>query len=415
MKFDLKKLNWTTKRLADGTIKTYWYAWRGGPLLKGKPGTPEFIASYNKAVASREPVAGEKTFADLIRDYLKGGYFNNMLSPRTQSDYKKKLDAIDKKFGAMPLAACELKETRGVLRRWRDELSVTSPRQADYTWAIMSAVFKHGIQYGDITTNPCALGGRLYDGSRVEVIWASPQVGAFLHQTQYAHMHLPLLIGLWTGQREGDILRLKWSAYDGQVIRLKQRKGQRRGKKKNASAIVVIPVAEPLKAALDAARAARVAARVTPLNLEDETVCLNSEGEPWREGRDGFNGFISSFRKARDKAGIEGVSFGDLRGTAVTRLALSGCTVPEICAITGHSHAEANAILEAHYLHRDPAIAWNAIRKLETSFGTAILSTNGAQIRGAGENENSPDSAESSQTGSQTAAIVPLKRTRKSK
>jgi hypothetical protein len=29
-------------------------------------------------------------------------------------------------------------------------------------------------------------------------------------------------------------------AYDGQVIRLKQRQGQRRGKKKNASAIVAI-------------------------------------------------------------------------------------------------------------------------------------------------------------------------------
>jgi integrase len=40
----------------------------------------------------------------------------------------------------------------------------------------------------------------------------SPQVGAFLHQAQYAHMHLPLLIGLWTGRREGDVLRLKWSA-----------------------------------------------------------------------------------------------------------------------------------------------------------------------------------------------------------
>jgi integrase len=365
VKINLANLNWTNKRLADSSTKTYWYAWRGGPLLKGEPGSPEFMASYQAAIATRTPPAGGKTFADLIRDYLKGGHFNSTLSPRTQSDYKKKLTDIEKKFGSMPLAACELKETRGILRRWRDELSVTSPRQADYTWAIMSAVFKHGIQYGDITTNPCALAGRLYDGSRVEVIWTPPQVGAFLHQTHYAHMHLPLLIGLWTGQREGDILRLKWSAYDGQVIRLKQRKGQRRGKKKNASAIVVIPVAEPLKIALDSARAARLTAKVRPLKIEDETICLNSDGEPWREGRDGFNGFISSFRKAKEKAGVEGVTFGDLRGTAVTRLALSGCTVPEICSITGHSHAEANAILEAHYLHRDPAIAWNAIRKLE--------------------------------------------------
>jgi hypothetical protein len=67
------------------------------------------------------------------------------------------------------------------------------------------------------------------------------------------------------------------------------------------------------------------------------------------------------FSEARKAAGIDGVSFGDLRGTAVTRLALAGCTVPEI----GHSHEDANRILQAHYLHRDPQSAWNAIRKLE--------------------------------------------------
>jgi WD40-like Beta Propeller Repeat len=102
------------------------------------------------------------------------------------------------------------------------------------------AVFRLAVEDGELSVNPCAKGGRLYDGSRVEVIWSSPQVGAFLHQRRFAHIHLPLLIGLWTGQREGDILRLKWSAYDGQVIRLKQRKGRRRGKKKNTAAIVVI-------------------------------------------------------------------------------------------------------------------------------------------------------------------------------
>jgi hypothetical protein len=47
----LKGLNFSRKRLADGTLRTYWYAWRNGPLLRGEPGTPEFIASYNAAVA----------------------------------------------------------------------------------------------------------------------------------------------------------------------------------------------------------------------------------------------------------------------------------------------------------------------------------------------------------------------------
>jgi len=30
--------------------RSYYYAWRGGPRLRGEPGTPEFMASYNEAV-----------------------------------------------------------------------------------------------------------------------------------------------------------------------------------------------------------------------------------------------------------------------------------------------------------------------------------------------------------------------------
>lgn len=32
---------------------TYYYAWRGGPRLRGEPGSPEFMASYNEAIESR--------------------------------------------------------------------------------------------------------------------------------------------------------------------------------------------------------------------------------------------------------------------------------------------------------------------------------------------------------------------------
>ena len=58
-----------------------------------------------------------------------------------------------------------------------------------------------------------------------------------------AHLHLALMIGLWTGQRQGDLLRLPWSSYDGKHIRLRQSKGGRR---------IVVPVGEPLKIRLDA-------------------------------------------------------------------------------------------------------------------------------------------------------------------
>jgi len=42
-----------------------------------------------------------------------------------------------------------------------------------------------------------------------------------------------------------------------------------------------------------------------------------------------------------------------------------GCTEAEIATITGLSLHQVRSILDANYLHRDPALAESAIRKLE--------------------------------------------------
>ena len=110
----------------------------------------------------------------------------------------------------------------------------------------------------------------------------------------------------------------------------------------------MVPVGAPLKAALDS------------IGGKAGKVLLNSDGMPWTE-----DGFRSSWRKACIAAGIIGLTFNDLRGTAVTRLALAGCTEAEIATITGHSLRDVRSILDAHYLHRDPALAESAIRKYE--------------------------------------------------
>jgi hypothetical protein len=54
----------------------------------------------------------------------------------------------------------------------------------------------------------------------------------------------------------------------------------------------------------------------------------------------------------------------------VTRLALAGCTVPEIAAITGHSLRDVEAILEAHYLGGQVELAEQAIVKLDAKYGS---------------------------------------------
>ena len=159
-------------------------------------------------------------------------------------------------------------------------------------------------------------------------VWTADDEAAFLNAAP-RHLHLPLILALWTGQRQGDLLRLPWSAYDGSRIRLRQSK---------TGARVVIPVGAPLKAALDAAP------RIGPLIL------TSTEGRPWTS-----DGFRASWRKACAKCSVVGLTFNDLRGTAVTRLALAGCSEAEIATITGHSLRDVRSILDAHYLHRDPA------------------------------------------------------------
>ena len=90
------------------------------------------------------------------------------------------------------------------------------------------------------------------------------------------------------------------------------------------------------------------------------TILATSRKTSWTE-----SGFRASWRKACKKAGVEGLTFHDLRGTAITRLAVAGCSVPEIAAITGHNMKQITAILDAHYLSRDSALGMSAIRKLE--------------------------------------------------
>ena len=60
------------------------------------------------------------------------------------------------------------------------------------------------------------------------------------------------------------------------------------------------------------------------------------------------------------------MTFHDLRGSAVTRLAQVGCTIPEIAAMTGHSLGDVSEMLDSHYLSRDIGLAQSAIKKLET-------------------------------------------------
>ena len=348
MRFNAKGLHWTTVTLADGTKKIYWYAWRDGPRLIGEYRSPEFIASYNAAIATKV-AAPEGRLLSLLQGYQKSQDFLS-LRERTRADYIKQIAKIEQKFGDAPLKALADPRTRGVFLDWRDELALKSKRQADYAWTVLARVLSWAKDRGKITANPCERGGRVYHGTRVDFVWSVEDEAAFLEHAP-AHLHLPLLLALWTGQRQGDLLRLPWSSYDGSTIRLKQSK---------TGARVEIPVGAPLKAALDAT------VKRGPIIL------TSTDKRPWTP-----DGFRASWGKACKKAGIADVTFNDLRGTAVTRLALVGCTEAQIASITGHSLRDVRSILDAHYLHRDIELARTAITKLEMGYAKPVEAKTG--------------------------------------
>jgi integrase len=298
MRVRLKGINGHTAKLADGTSRTYWYAWKGGPRLSGEPGTSEFIASYNEAAAQKIKAPAGRLLSTLQACQASDDF--RQLADRTRADYVGIIQrVIEPKFSDFPLSALADKRTRGIFMEWRDGLALKSRRQADYAWTVLARVLSWSKDRGQISVNPCERGGRIYRGSRSDKVWSVDDEAAFLKSAP-PRLHLALLLALWTGQKQGDLLRLPWSAYDGTHIRLKQSKTGCR---------VVVPVGSPLKAAL------AEAAKRSPIIL------TTIEGKPWTP-----DGFRVSWRKACAKARIVGVTCNDLRGTAVTRLALAECT-----------------------------------------------------------------------------------------
>ena len=166
----LKGIDTAHKRLADGSTRVYHYAWRGGPRLDGAAGSPEFVASYNAAVATKPTRRKAAALESIVDAYLDGAAFAAK-SPRTQSDYRKLARGIVAEFGDMPIKAVGDRRARGVFLDWRDRLAKQSPRQADYAMAVLALILAWAKDRGVIDVNPVQGPGKVYSAARTDKIW----------------------------------------------------------------------------------------------------------------------------------------------------------------------------------------------------------------------------------------------------
>jgi integrase len=341
MRLRLKGINKVRRRHADGSEAVFYYFRATGAKLQGEPGTSEFLQSYAAAErAMRERAMG--TLADLIRHFESSAKFDEM-AETTRVEYKRKFKVIDRKWGSCPIAALTDREFRDDVLTWRDALAERTPREADNLVSALARVLAYALDRGSpegcprLNQNVLDRFERAYHSDRSEMIWLAEHVTAFT-KVASTEMYHAMMLALHTGQRQGDLRRLPWSAYDGTRIRLKQGKG---------GAQVSVRCTAALKQMLDGM------AKRGPLILSTPT------GRAWTKRY-----FADCWQEAAQAAGITDLHFHDLRGTAVTMLAEAGATVPEIAALTGHSLAHAQRILDK-YLARTRLLADSAIIKLE--------------------------------------------------
>lgn len=371
MNFELHGIHTVKKRLANGEVRTYFYPHRGGPRLTGKPGSLEFLKSFEEARNQFNERPSRDTLDDLVGTYLASSDFASK-APRTQRDYRRHLDVIVERFGRLSFKTLNDPRCRAEFMRWRDQLA-SKPRTADALMSVLQMILSFGTRRGILQRNVAANAGHVYRADRTEIIWREAEIAAVLAVAPQPVADA-MIFALWTGARQGDCLTWRWDGYaDGRLVKRTNKRG----------AFVAIRVGGPLATVLERRKAERDAladggAIVAP------TILTTSRGTPWTS--DGFRTSWSKAVKAAleaerkqaaeakrelDPSFITGKTFNDLRGTAVTRLALAGCSSPEIASITGHALDAVAHLMNAHYLGDRATLAEQAMVKLSGRSGVA--------------------------------------------
>ena len=345
----LKGINTVRKRLADGTIKTFHYHRASGKALPGEPGSADFLAAYQEAECIAPRDTG--TVGGLIRDYLASLKFAKRRAS-TQREYKRMATRLEERFGTMPVAALAAPRVIGKFIDYQEEIGRDRPREADNRLTVLSAVFSYAKGKGRIARNPLEGFERIYDGDRSELIWTEAEVRKFMADAP-VELQRALILAIHTGQRYGDLVRLRWADYDGATIFLKQSKTSRR---------VAVKATTTLRAMLD------------KMERRGPFILTRPDGRPWHTEKDdkALGKEWTAHMKAcglypEDKA--ERLHFNDLRGTSVTLLSEAGCTVQQVAAITGHTLESVTRILEK-YLARTKALSDAAILKFQNAKAT---------------------------------------------
>lgn len=272
------------RTLADGSVKEYRYA----PYKK----TPPRVTTDSVEA--------------LIRAYKRSPRWED-LAPNTRSGYLTYLRPLEDAFDGASFKDL----TRGDIITVRDGISKKRGRGAATGFIrAVGALFDWAVEAGQIERSPVYNIKRL-EGGHLKA-WTVEQAEKALAGLP-EHFRRAVILGVYTGQRRGDLCSVKWSAYDGVQITFVQGKTDEE---------VIVAATPDLKAELDAWRATATA----------ETILTDAKGRPWVP-----NKLSVTLPAALKDLGLPaGLNVHGLRKLFAAAIAERGGTTHQIAAGTGH-------------------------------------------------------------------------------
>lgn len=293
----------------------YCYHRASGIAIKTPFGSPEFfaeLASLNSA-SSAKPAPKPGTLGTLFEAYRASERFR-ALRPRVRRGYEDAIARIER-LAAMPLDDV----SPGFVAQLRDKITAKHGwKPANEVRKVLSVAFSVACELGLAERNPVKETRRAVrpkDLPRRNRPWDADERRAVLREAP-AHLRLPIVIGMHTGLREGDVLRLPKTARRGRWLVLTTQK-------------TLEPVELPMPRALIFA-------------LEQSppqgaiTLCATSRGKPWTN--DGFRASLRTFMKGLEAKGTvrPGLTFHGLRHSFGNALKEAGASDEDIAAWLTH-------------------------------------------------------------------------------
>jgi integrase len=333
--------------------------------LPNDPGSPDFWLAYRRAMSEPEPRHSARSVAALIEAYAASPEWLE-LSKGTRTNWALFHRRIETAWGRLDVAGIRPKHVPALRDRYADR-----PAAANNLMRALSSLLAWSVPRGWRPDNPCREVRKL-KGGEAYAPWPWDAIEHFRSVARTDLWHAAAL-ALYTGQRQSDVLDMRWPSIEAGMIRLTQRKT---GKE------LWIPIHRDL---------ARILSAIPRRCLH---ILVNSRGQPWTPGGFGVAWRDEMLRPEMQQVREARLVFHGLRKSAVVMLLEAGATEAEVQAITGQSRE-----MVTHYSRQvnQRRLAASAILKWEAETSPAQTANESLQNSGAdfakpaSENKTEPE------------------------